>query len=170
MKISFLTDTDVVNYQKTSMVIGMPYCDGKCWKDLNQSGGNYDWSLCHNHGLVNEPSLDVEINDLASRYVSNPMTHAVVFAGMEPLLSIDQVVAFILYLRGASRCEDDIVVYTGYNEDEKQSIQFINLLKTAGVNNVIMKFGRYVPGQEAHFDPVLGVKLASDNQYARKIC
>lgn len=170
MKIKFLTDVDVVNYKKTSMVVGMPYCDGKCWKDLNAHGGNYDWSLCQNHSLIKGSSIDISINDLCKRYLSNPMTHAVVFAGMEPLLSMRQVAAFIVYLRGTGRSEDDVVVYTGYNEDEENVIEFTNLLTTACVNNVIVKFGRYVPGQEPHLDPVLGVMLASDNQYARKIC
>ena len=35
--------------------------------------------------------------------------------------------------------------------------------------NIIVKFGRYVGGQQAHFDEVLGVYLASDNQFAEKI-
>ena len=170
MKIRFLIDTDVTNYRKTSMVVGMPYCDGKCWRDLNAQGGNYDWSLCHNHSIRDEREIEIAVNDLASRYISNPLSHAVVFAGMEPLLSIHQIVAFIIYLRGACRCEDDIVIYTGYNEDEKPVSDFTNLLKTADVSNVIVKFGRYIPGDEEHLDPVLGVKLASKNQYARKIC
>lgn len=35
--------------------------------------------------------------------------------------------------------------------------------------NIVVKFGRYIPGQEKHYDEVLGVYLASDNQYAEKI-
>jgi hypothetical protein len=34
--------------------------------------------------------------------------------------------------------------------------------------NIIVKFGRYRPNQEPHFDKVLGVELASDNQYAKE--
>jgi hypothetical protein len=36
-------------------------------------------------------------------------------------------------------------------------------------SNIIIKFGRFIPNQEPHYDEVLGVKLASDNQYARRI-
>jgi hypothetical protein len=37
-------------------------------------------------------------------------------------------------------------------------------------DNIVIKFGRYRPGQQKHFDEVLGVELASDNQYAKRIC
>ena len=33
---------------------------------------------------------------------------------------------------------------------------------------LVIKYGRYVPDQQPHFDEVLGVNLASDNQYARR--
>jgi hypothetical protein len=36
-------------------------------------------------------------------------------------------------------------------------------------SNIIIKFGRFRPGQEPHYDEVLGVKLASDNQYAKRV-
>ena len=35
--------------------------------------------------------------------------------------------------------------------------------------NIIVKFGRYVSNQEKHYDDVLGVYLASNNQYAERI-
>ena len=33
---------------------------------------------------------------------------------------------------------------------------------------VIVKFGRFRPNQEKHYDEVLGVYLISDNQYAKE--
>jgi len=33
--------------------------------------------------------------------------------------------------------------------------------------NVIVKFGRFIPNQEKHYDEILGVELASPNQYAK---
>jgi hypothetical protein len=36
-------------------------------------------------------------------------------------------------------------------------------------DNIIVKFGRYIPDNKPHFDEVLGVNLASPNQYAKKI-
>ena len=35
--------------------------------------------------------------------------------------------------------------------------------------NIIVKYGRYIPDQEKHYDEVLGVYLASNNQYAERI-
>lgn len=35
--------------------------------------------------------------------------------------------------------------------------------------NIIVKFGRFIPNQHPHYDEVLGINLASDNQYAEKI-
>lgn len=32
-----------------------------------------------------------------------------------------------------------------------------------------LKFGRYIPNQTPHYDSILGVNLASDNQYAERI-
>ena len=36
--------------------------------------------------------------------------------------------------------------------------------------NIIIKFGRYVPNQKEHYDEILGINLASSNQYAEVIC
>ena len=33
-------------------------------------------------------------------------------------------------------------------------------------DNIIIKFGRFIPDQKSTFDSVLGVELASQNQYA----
>ena len=62
---------------------------------------------------------------------------------------------------------DDIVIYTGYTEAEcKASCYIYDLLR---YKNIIIKFGRFVPNQEPHYDEVLGVMLASDNQYAKRL-
>jgi hypothetical protein len=43
------------------------------------------------------------------------------------------------------------------------------LLFLKNFDNIIIKYGRYIPGQEKHFDETLGVYLASDNQYAERL-
>ena len=55
-------------------------------------------------------------------------------------------------------------LYTGYYFEEVP--EWIQRLATYG--NVIVKFGRYIPNQKHIFDEVLGVELASDNQYAER--
>jgi hypothetical protein len=37
------------------------------------------------------------------------------------------------------------------------------------IPNIIIKYGRYIPNQASHYDNVLGVYLASNNQFAEKI-
>ena len=60
---------------------------------------------------------------------------------------------------------DDIVVYTGYDKNEIEE----HLMTLKKYKNIIIKYGRFIPGQQVHFDEVLGVYLASDNQHAEKI-
>ena len=60
---------------------------------------------------------------------------------------------------------DDIVIYTGYKEEEiSEQVFWLKQFK-----NIVIKFGRFVPNQSPHYDEVLGVNLASDNQYAKKV-
>ena len=59
---------------------------------------------------------------------------------------------------------DDIVIYTGYYKEE--IIDKVNLLNQLG--NIVIKYGRYIPNQEKHYDGILGVNLASNNQYAER--
>ena len=61
--------------------------------------------------------------------------------------------------------QDDIVIYTGYNKEEIGNK--INILKQ--FPNIIIKFGRFIPGHEKHYDDVLCVELASNNQFAEVI-
>ena len=36
-------------------------------------------------------------------------------------------------------------------------------IKTSG--NIYIKYGRFIPNKPSHYDELLGVNLASDNQY-----
>ena len=77
--------------------------------------------------------------------------------------SFEELLNFLEDFRKVS--DDDFIVFTGYNEDEK--IEEIE--KLSKYKNVIIKYGRFRPGDKPHNDPVLGVPLASGNQYAKKI-
>ena len=91
------------------------------------------------------------------------MTHAVVCGGLEPFDSYTDLKNFISLFR--SKCDDDMVIYTGYTEEElKNQLAYLRCYR-----NIIIKFGRFIPNQEPHYDEILGVKLASKNQYARRI-
>lgn len=75
----------------------------------------------------------------------------------------DELLEFIKDFREV--CDDDIVIYTGfYKEELKEKLE---VLKT--YPNIIIKYGRFIPNQPKHFDEVLGVNLASDNQFAERL-
>lgn len=159
MIIKGLIDEDFVNYKKPSMVIEFPYCNFKCDKECGQP-------VCQNSSLVKEPNIEISYDNLLIRYLNNPITEAIVLQGLEPLDSFSDVINLILWFRKKYNCLDDIVIYTGYTEEEIEWIlQYIKNYK-----NIIIKFGRFIPNQKPHFDEILGVKLSSDNQYAKKIC
>nr|DAQ21404.1 MAG TPA: anaerobic ribonucleoside-triphosphate reductase activating protein [Caudoviricetes sp.] len=152
MKIKGLISEDLVNYKKPSMTIIFPYCTFKC-------GEGY----CQNSELAKAPIIEMNVNNLVDRYINNPITEAIVMQGLEPFDSWNDLKLFIHELR--EYCNDDIVIYTGY--DKNEIIEKINELSK--YTNIIVKFGRYIPNQEKHFDDLLGVYLASNNQYAEKI-
>jgi hypothetical protein len=107
----------------------------------------------------------MEAKEIVKRYTHNPISEAIVMQGLEPFDSFDDLVDLIKHFTEAS--DDDIVIYTGYYEDEIQP--YVNKLK-ADFKNIIVKFGRYIPDQQSHYDEVLGVNLASDNQKGVRIC
>ena len=153
-----IIDMDTINYKKISMVLGFPKCDFKCERECG-------YPICQNSPLVRYPDIEADIDDLIDRYINDPLTQAVIIQGLEPFDTKSQLYSFIRYFREKSN--DDIVIYTGYTEEElKDDIEDLAKKTT----NIIIKFGRYIPGQEKHRDEVLGVDLASDNQYAKVIC
>ena len=157
MIVKQIIDEDFVNYKKPSMVIAFPRCS---WKCDNEAGEQ----VCQNMPLANEPDIDIDIEKIACKYMHNKITSAVVCAGLEPFDSFHDLFCFIEQIRNCCKCTDDIVIYTGYTEDEiEDKILFLSTV----FDNIIVKFGRFVPGQSKHLDPILGVELASDNQYAK---
>ena len=163
MKLKALVDEDFVNYKKPSLFIGTVQCDWKCCTEQGM-----DISMCQNSALAEAKTLDVPIDEIVYRYVSNPITEAIVIGGLEPFNDFDDLYEFILKFREKSK--DDIVIYTGYTKEEvRENRQWSQILALKD-ENIIIKYGRYVPNQEPHYDEVLGVYLASDNQYAERIC
>lgn len=156
MIIKGIIDEDFINYKKPSMIIEFPYCSFKCDKECGQQ-------VCQNSSLTNEPNISISVYKIIDRYLNNPITKAIVCQGLEPFDSKDDLITFIDRLR--RHTDDDIVIYTGYTKKELQTE--IQLLQN--FNNIIIKFGRFIPNQPSHFDDILGVTLASPNQYAERI-
>ena len=154
MKLRGLIEEDFTQYKKPSMFLITPYCDFKC---CIENGNN----ICQNMDVVKAPIIDVDNDELIKRYLNNPITKSIVFGGLEPMDSFEEVREFINTLRWDYNCFDDIVIYTGYNADEIID-QCMSLSKFA---NIIIKFGRFIPGNRKRFDEVLGVELY-EPQYA----
>lgn len=159
MLIKNLVDEDFVNYKKPSMFIIFPTCSFKCDKENG-------CQLCQNSKLAQEPNIDVAIHYIVDRYISNPITKAIVCGGLEPLDSPDDLLELVRTLR-EQQVFDDIVVYTGYSEEEWFQMPVQSAL--CAYDNIIIKFGRFRPGEEPHYDETLGVMLASSNQYAKRV-
>lgn len=156
MILKGIIDTDTVNYKKISMVLEFPNCSFKCDKECGKQ-------VCQNGILATMSNIEINPIDIIKRYIDNEMTQAVCCQGLEPLDSFVDLLTFIFLFRSIS--DDDIVIYTGYNEDEIVD-------KTEKIKmypNIIIKYGRFIPGQQSHYDEVLGVEIASDNQYAKKV-
>lgn len=152
MIVKGIITEDFINYKKPSMTIMFPCCTFKC-------GTEY----CQNSLLAHEADIELSIDNIVGRYISNPITEAIVIQGLEPFDSWEDLRDLIVELR--EKTKDDIVIYTGYNKDEiSYAVDWMHLFP-----NIIIKFGRYIPGHEKHYDDVLGVYLASDNQYAEKV-
>ena len=149
---------DFINYKKPCMTIGFPHCSFKCEKDCGIQ-------CCQNSALAKAPNIEISIDRIIDLYVNNPITQGICCQGLEPFDDFADLYELIKQLR--KHTQDDVVIYTGYTETEI-SEQILAL--KADFANIIVKFGRYIPNQKPHYDEVLGVELASDNQKGVKIC
>lgn len=158
MRIKGIVFEDFLNYKKPSMFIITCFCDWKCCHD-----GNFPETVCQNNKMAKNPINDINNNIIINAYLSNNISKSIVFGGLEPFKQYEELLEFIKEFREKS--DDDIVIYTGYYKDEiSEKIQELSKYK-----NIIVKYGRYIPNKENKYDEILGITLASDNQYAEKI-
>lgn len=158
MKIKGIIEEDFINYKEPSMFIMFPYCSFKC--EIEQKG-----KFCQNSNLVNIENIDVSVDEIIEKYLSNDITKAIILGGLEPFDSFDDVLAIICTLREKYGNLDNVVIYTGYNKNEIED----KIQKLQCYSNIIIKFGRYIPNGKKVFDAILGVTLSSENQYGEII-
>lgn len=156
MHIKYIQDEDFTNYKECSMFIGTPLCTFKCEKEC----GIF---CCQNSALVKAPTLEIRDEDLLERYLRNPFTKAIVIGGLEPMDSFDEVLSFCRLVR--TKTLDPIVIYTGYYPEEIEN----KIISFSALGNIIIKFGRFIPNMTARYDEILGITLASPNQFAKQI-
>lgn len=158
MKLKGIIDCDFTNYKEPVLTLEFPYCDFKCDK-LN------GYKVCQNSSLIYESDIEISFKKIWEMYKENPLTKGFCLQGLEPLDSVQDVLNFIRYIRGNNHCYDPIIIYTGYNKEEVKKF----IYNITNFDNIIIKWGRFILGDEPHYDKILGVKLASNNQYAEKI-
>lgn len=156
MRIKGLVHEDFIQYQKPSMFIATSKCSFKCDKAAHAN-------VCQNSALANSPIHDINNQDIIGAYKRNPITKSIVIGGLEPLDDFDDLLKFFKDMYNANII-DDIVVYTGYEELDVKS--YIRELSEWVKGRFIVKYGRFIPNSQSKYDSVLGVTLASDNQYA----
>lgn len=159
MLVKNIIQTDFVNYKKPSMYIAFPTCTFKCEKECNILG------ICQNSKIAKQASIEVSTKRILELYKDAKYagTEALLCCGLEPFDSWADLQNLVKEFRKQSL--DDIVIYTGYYESEL--VEYLSWLQQ--YPNIIVKFGRFIPGQESHYDETLGISLASKNQYAKKI-
>lgn len=145
---------DFCNYKKPSMFLITCFCDWKCCKE--------NPSICQNNPLYSKENKIYDINHICDFYLNNDISKAIIFGGLEPFLQYDEICEFVKVFRNKSK--DDIVIYTGYTEEEVKSLY----PKILDFENITIKFGRFIPHQKQRLDETLMVNLASPNQYAKK--
>ena len=153
MILKGLIDEDFVNFYLPSMYLAFPNCSWKC-----------DRGLCQNSPLTQSPNIEISTEKLVERFFENPISKAFVFAGLEPFDSFSDMKILIKQIRDKDK-KVPIVIYTGYTEEEIKKFYS----EIFDFSNLIIKYGRYIPNQKPHYDSILKVKLASDNQYAKWI-
>lgn len=156
---------DYVNFKEPAMFIAFPKCTFKCEKECGKK-------FCQNSQLASMPDIQIPMYMLVERYMSNPLTSAIVLGGLEPFDSLTDLLTLVNCFRLVT--PDPIVIYTGYTEDEVMQMR-VKALQTSVLEilslyeNIIIKYGRFIPDNNPREDEVLGVTLASDNQYAKYV-
>ena len=172
MLIKGIIDECFNDYKKPAMYIAFPHCSFKC-DILNKC------KICQNSQLALEPDIEMKKEKIIERYLNNPITSAIIFSGLEPFDSVLDIISFISCLRDHYECNDDVVIYTGYTEEELTEGRYNgtesnNTLANfyqyiCQFPNIIIKFGRFIMNDTPHYDEVLGIELSSHNQYARRV-
>ena len=159
MIVKLVKQDDFVQYKKPCVVVCFPNCT---WKCCTEAG--IPTSVCQNQEMCGLKDIDITPEDVYNLYKESLFAVSICCSGLEPMLQFDDVLSLLKYFREHD-CDADFVIYTGYYRHEIED----KIEQLAKYKNVIVKFGRYVPNQARHYDEVLGVWLASDNQYAERI-
>lgn len=157
MKIKYYQNKNLQFYKEPCLFIATNTCDFKCNIGCQEP-------VCNYYELACMDDEKIFAFDLCNAFIHNDETKAVVFGGLEPLMSLDYILTFLRLFRENFKCDDVVVIYSGYEKSEV--LDKIEQLKS--FPNIIMKFGRKLKNQSKKFDELLGVYI-DENQYTERI-
>ena len=120
MIIKGIKEEDFLQYKNPSMLVAFPSCTFKCEKECLACK-----VICQNSALVKAPDIEISPKAIVDRYLSNPITKALVCGGLEPFDSWEDLRCFVTNIRYWT--PDPIIIYTGYNEDEIVSSDIVGI-------------------------------------------
>ena len=94
MKIKGIIDEDFVQYKKPSMFIATSKCDWKCCRDIG-----VDISMCQNEQISKQKNINISAVEIYRRYISNDISKAITFGGLEPFLQFEEMLEVIETIR-----------------------------------------------------------------------
>ena len=159
MRVKAIVSERFQDYKLPSMFISTCFCDYKCCIEQGLNIG-----VCQNAPLAKLETIEIDNEIIYNKFINNPITKVVVIGGMEPMLQFDEIENLIKLFRDKNELAT-FIIYTGYYPNE--ILDKINKLKK--YKNIIIKFGRYIPNDSPRYDDIIGVELASSNQYAEVI-
>lgn len=151
MRVKTVVDEDFTNYKKPAMFIGTISCGGKCCIEAG-----IPLSVCQNDGWRSCAPITIDDNELCHRYLTNPLTKAVVFGGLEPMEQFEELLTFLDLFRDTYDCEDDVVIYTGYYPEEIPDQ--LHTLVFDEMSRKLKEFNK-LSYKEKHGDPIELTKL-----------
>ena len=126
--------------------------------------------MCQNAQLAAAPNIEVKDEEIIENFYKNPISEVVCIGGLEPFDTFEELFLFLIEYKNYGvknrLAAQDVVIYTGYYPEEIQDK--LKSLKELGLP-IIIKFGRFIPNSKPIYDAVLGVELASENQFAVRL-
>ena len=119
-------------------------------------------TVCQNESWSHNKTINYSDKEIIKRYLHNPLISNICIAGLEPFEQTEEVLQLIKEFRKYTA--DTIIIYTGFIKEEVKK----ETTELCQYSNIIIKFGRYILNAEQRFDSILGITLASNNQYAEK--
>ena len=151
MRIKLHGYKEVYNdYKKVGVLLATPTCNNNC-------------KYCQNEYLKKKKPIEYDISEIFNFVKKNKLIKSFIFGGLDCMDSFDQTYDIIKEIR--KKFDYDIVLYTGKLKTDIN----LEIEKLKNFKGIIIKFGKYKKNKEKKYDELLGITLASNNQYSRRI-